>query len=585
MSHLQENTTLQGGKYRILRVLGQGGFGITYLAEHTLLGKQVAIKEFYMKEFCNRGNNSHVTIATQGSSEIVKRFGAKFLKEARSVAQFEHPNIVNVSDVFTENGTAYFVMDHLPDGSLRQLLAQRGSLSESEAQGYIAQIASALQYIHQRKMNHLDVKPANIMLNKAGNPVLIDFGISKQYDATSGQQTSSTPVGISEGYAPIEQYKQGGLLEFSPESDVYALGATYYTLLTGTKPPSATDVLENGLPLEPLKAKGVSPATIAAIESAMQPSRRNRMKDVMELVGTKSAGQTTQDKGKETLLEGKPQPSLGDSKNANRKRWLGYLIGGLLATAIIVAIILGVWKRSGLTKPQKQNFSANGVSFTMIAVKNGDFTMGATSEQEDDAESDEKPIHNVTLNSYYLGETEVTRALWKAVMGDYNCSVDEGDLPVNHVDWSTCQEFIRRLNQLTGKNFRLPTEAEWEYAARGGNKSKGYKYSGSNNLEQVAWYEGNSDGKTHPVKTKKANELGLYDMSGNVWEWCSDWYGEYSDTPQFIPQGATSGVARVRRGGCWYNCSEDCRVSYRFNGTPSSNTNTQACGLRLALSE
>ena len=284
MSHLQENTTLQGGKYRILRVLGQGGFGITYLAEHTLLGKQVAIKEFYMKEFCNRGNNSHVTIATQGSSEIVKRFGAKFLKEARSVAQFEHPNIVNVSDVFEENGTAYFVMDYLPNGSLRQLLSQRGSLSESEAQGYIAQIASALKYIHQRKMNHLDVKPANIMLNRSGDSVLIDFGISKQYDAASGQQTSSTPVGISEGFAPIEQYKQGGLLEFSPESDVYALGATYYTLLTGTKPPSATDVLENGLPLDPLKAKGVSPATIAAIESAMQPSRRNRTKDVMGLV-------------------------------------------------------------------------------------------------------------------------------------------------------------------------------------------------------------------------------------------------------------------------------------------------------------
>lgn len=296
MSHLQENTTLQGGKYRILRVLGQGGFGITYLAEHTLLGKQVAIKEFYMKEFCNRDGNSHLSLGSQGSAEIVSRFRAKFLKEARNVAQFEHPNIVSVNDVFEENNTAYFVMNHLPNGSLRQLISQRGPLNEAEAQKYIAQIASALKYIHQRKMNHLDVKPANIMLNRSGDSVLIDFGISKQYDATSGQQTSSTPVGISEGFAPIEQYKQGGLLEFSPESDVYALGATYYTLLTGTKPPSATDVLENGLPLEPLKAKGVSPATIAAIESAMQPSRRNRMKDVMGLVGTKSAEQTTQEK-------------------------------------------------------------------------------------------------------------------------------------------------------------------------------------------------------------------------------------------------------------------------------------------------
>ena len=284
MSHLQENTTLQGGKYRILRVLGQGGFGITYLAEHTLLGKQVAIKEFFMKEFCKRDRNSQVWISTQGAAELVKRFCTKFYKEAQNLSRFEHPNIISVSDMFQENGTAYFVMDYLPNGSLRQLISQRRPLNEAEAQKYIAQIASALKYIHQRQMNHLDVKPANIMLNRSGDSVLIDFGISKQYDVASGQQTSSTPVGISEGYAPIEQYKQGGLLEFSPESDVYALGATYYTLLTGTKPPSATDVLENGLPLEPLKAKGVSPATIAAIESAMQPIRRNRIKDVMGLV-------------------------------------------------------------------------------------------------------------------------------------------------------------------------------------------------------------------------------------------------------------------------------------------------------------
>ena len=323
MSHLQENTTLQGGKYRILRVLGQGGFGITYLAEHTLLGKQVAIKEFFMKEFCNRDGNSHVSLGSQGSAEIVNRFRAKFLKEARNLSQFDHPNIIRVSDVFEENGTAYFVMDYLPNGSLRQMLSQRGPLNEAEAQKYIAQIASALQYIHQRKMNHLDVKPANIMLNRSGDSVLIDFGISKQYDAASGQQTSSTPVGISEGFAPIEQYKQGGLLEFSPESDVYALGATYYTLLTGTKPPSATDVLENGLPLEPLKAKGVSPATIAAIESAMQPSRRNRTKDVMELVVTGIASPQTNgtDNSKdETLVADKKATTVSDKKRNTKAK-------------------------------------------------------------------------------------------------------------------------------------------------------------------------------------------------------------------------------------------------------------------------
>ena len=153
--------------------------------------------------------------------------------------------------------------------------------------------------------------------------------------------------------------------------------------------------------------------------------------------------------------------------------------------------------------------------------------MGATSEQGEDADSDEKPAHQVTLSDYYIGETEVTQALWKAVMGT-NPSNFKGDSnPVEKVSWNDCQEFIRKLNSLTGRTFRLPTEAEWECAARGGNQSKGYKYSGSNKIKDVAWYDGNSKDKTHAVKTKPSNELGLYDMSGNVNEWCWDLYGAY----------------------------------------------------------
>ena len=167
---------------------------------------------------------------------------------------------------------------------------------------------------------------------------------------------------------------------------------------------------------------------------------------------------------------------------------------------------------------EDQTFTVNGVSFTMKLVEGGTFQMGATSEQGSDAYNSEKPVHSVTLSNYYLGETEVTQALWNAVMGS-NPSYFEGDaLPVEQVAWNDCQEFIRKLNQKTGKNFRLPTEAEWEYAARGGKKSNGYKYAGSNDIGSVAWYTNNSDSKTHPVKGKSPNELGLYDMSGNVWE-------------------------------------------------------------------
>ena len=231
---------------------------------------------------------------------------------------------------------------------------------------------------------------------------------------------------------------------------------------------------------------------------------------------------------------------------------------------------------------EKTPFTVNGVSFNMIAVKGGTFTMGATSEQGDDAYSYEKPTHQVTLSDYCIGETEVTQELWQAVMGS-NPSNFTGNLqrPVEKVSWNDCQEFIKKLNQLTGKTFRLPTEAEWEYAARGGSQSKGYKYAGSNTIGDVAWYTSNSSSTTHPVKQKQANELGLYDMSGNVWEWCQDWYDSYSSTPQTNPAGPSSGSDRVLRGGSWGDYARYCRVSNRYYSAPTYRYSD--LGLRLAL--
>ena len=231
----------------------------------------------------------------------------------------------------------------------------------------------------------------------------------------------------------------------------------------------------------------------------------------------------------------------------------------------------------------KKTYTVNGVSFTRVDVEGGTFTMGATNEQGRDAESDEKPTHKVTLSNYSIGETEVTQALWQAVMGS-NPSYFTGDLqrPVENVSWYDCQTFISKLNELTGENFRLPTEAEWEYAARGGNKSKGYKYSGSNTIGDVAWYDSNSSYTTHPVKTKRPNELGIYDMSGNVCEWCSDWYDSsyYSSSPATNPTGPSSGSNRVLRGGSWFSYAF-CRVAYRNNSSPGDGDINY--GLRLSL--
>lgn len=219
----------------------------------------------------------------------------------------------------------------------------------------------------------------------------------------------------------------------------------------------------------------------------------------------------------------------------------------------------------------------------MVYVSGGTFTMGGTSEQGSDTESDEKPTHSVTLSSYYICKYEVTQALWRAVMGSNPSNFKGDNLPVECVSWNDCQTFINRLNSYTGRNFRLPTEAEWEFAARGGNYSRHYKYSGSNYIGDVAWYDDNSGNRTHPVGTKQPNELGLYDMSGNVWEWCSDWYGSYSSYSQSDPTGANSGSYRVERGGSWYGYARYCRSSDRGSDSPGGSD--YGLGLRLVLSQ
>ncbi|WP_444382447.1 SUMF1/EgtB/PvdO family nonheme iron enzyme [Prevotella sp.] len=225
----------------------------------------------------------------------------------------------------------------------------------------------------------------------------------------------------------------------------------------------------------------------------------------------------------------------------------------------------------------------DGISIDMIRVEAGTFTMGATAEMKN-PNDDEKPTHRVTLtNDYYIGKYEVTQALWQAVMGKKTSKFKWYNLPVEQVSWDACQKFISKLNRITGKTFRLPTEAEWEYAARGGNKSRGYQYSGSNNLSDVAWYGDNSGNKTHAVGTKQPNELGIYDMSGNVREWCQDWYGVYSSSSQVNPTGANSGSYRVFRGSSWLGSAWGCRSCFRSYNSPDYRGSD--LGLRLVLSE
>ena len=259
-------------------------------------------------------------------------------------------------------------------------------------------------------------------------------------------------------------------------------------------------------------------------------------------------------------------------------------------TTLIDYLLDGLWPEDLPYVPQTETFTVNGVSFTMVKVIGGMFMMGGTDEQGSDAEDWEKPAHPVILSPYSIGRTEVTQELWQAVMGT-NPSTFTGDpkRPVECVSYPDCKNFITKLNELTGMTFRLPTEAEWEFAARGGNWSKGYKYAGSDSIGNVAWCwntipsqtSGTEGYGTQGVASLAPNELGLYDMSGNVWEWCQDWYGNYTGSEQTNPTGPSYGMFRIMRGGSWNRSAVACRVSYRNYNYP--NTADDGIGLRLAL--
>ena len=277
---LKENSRLQSGKYRIIRVLGQGGFGITYLAENTMLGKKVAIKEFFPKDFCGRDNTSHLTLGTQNNADTVSKLKSRFIKEAQNIAKLDHPGIVHIHDIFEENNTAYYVMDYIEGENLNEIVKRNGALPEGKAVGYVVKVGEALEYIHSRNMTHFDVKPANIVIRrKDDEPILIDFGLSKQYDV-HGDATSTLMQGISQGYSPIELYNYGAVSTFSPQTDVYSLGATLLFLISGKVPPQPSVIVEEGLNLSSVS----NPKLKEAIEEAMQVSRLKRSKNIYSFI-------------------------------------------------------------------------------------------------------------------------------------------------------------------------------------------------------------------------------------------------------------------------------------------------------------
>ncbi|MBQ5981359.1 MAG: serine/threonine protein kinase [Prevotella sp.] len=369
MQHLQPNTTLLGGKYRIEKVLGQGGFGITYLATQVSLNRLVAIKEFFMKDFCIRGDNTRtIEIPTTGSAFQVEQYKRKFWKETKNLFRMSHPNIIKVFEVFEENDTVYYVMPYLSGGSLQEYVNAHGAMSEGEAMKYIRQIASALKYMHEKEhICHYDVKPANILLDENKNAILIDFGISKNYDA-AGQETSTTPIGMSEGYAPIEQYQK--IDEFSPVSDVYALGATLYFLLHG-KPPVNAASRAGGTVL--LMNKYLSQDIKDVINMSMKISKRERARSVDVFLGNiNTSSQRVACSGKDeenesTIIEGSKRigktstiytqsSTSSASKTSTTNRNGGSTIGWIIGIVIVaIACFFMLSKHEGKENIESEN--------------------------------------------------------------------------------------------------------------------------------------------------------------------------------------------------------------------------------------
>lgn len=349
---MDNSTTLKTGTilcdtYRIERVLGQGGFGITYLAYDVVGNRRVAIKEFFYKEGCLRAFDGFtVEVSTAAKKALIERFRIKFLKEANLIKKLNHPNIIKVFDVFTENGTSYYIMEFIDGESLSSIIKAKGMLSEVESLRIAYQIANALEYLHSRKINHLDIKPGNIMISRQDKKItLIDFGVSKQYDLESGEATTTTPVGLSHGYSPLEQYNAGGVSKFAPESDIYALGATLFKMLSGVTPPNAIDIAHTGITDYP---SSISSKMRKALSVIMAPQRKNRphsIEDFKITLAGKSINETT---------------SIDSDINHKHRKTGLYII-----CAILVCLISGLGIYFAITSGNNQFESENIITDTI----------------------------------------------------------------------------------------------------------------------------------------------------------------------------------------------------------------------------
>lgn len=567
---LQPGTTLCDGKYTIEAKIGKGGFGITYKAIQNGLNRVVCIKEYFPAGKCTRATKKN-TVFVQGTSEqVFEKYRQAFVREAKMLATLHHPNIVEVLDVFDENNTSYMVMTFVKGKSLQQIVEVRGKLPYPETVNYIAQITNAVGYIHDHHILHRDIKPDNIMITADFKAILIDFGSAREFEQDKTQVHTSM---LTHGYAPTEQYTANS--RKGSYTDIYAIGATFYFVLTGQVPMESAARLTEQMPSPKDLVPEIPEEANRTILKAMQLKAENRHQTVHEFMDD------IRNVRPSVLVD----ETIGDSPQQPTSKRTWYIISAL---GCFVALLIGyfLWGRNGSelveeNKPQEiKTYSFISIyDYPMVKVDGGTFIMGSDQTDEDDC-----PPHTVTLSDFYIGQFEVSQGFWTKIMNDnpseYQDVDDINKFPVENVSFEEVQVFINRLNNKTGKSFSLPTEAQWEFAARGGNQSKGTNFAGSQYPNNI-WFD-----KNNPVMLKfppSVNELGIYQMSGNVAEWCLDYYNRmfYSQSNKSKnPLNTNANNSRVVRGGSFDDTDPEYVTVYYRN---SGNDATGYIGFRLVV--
>lgn len=582
---LPPGTYLYNGKYVIEGRVGGGGFGIAYKALQTGLNREVCIKECFLAGKCMRNTRAKTVYSIENNGGIFEKYRQAFLEEAKILASLSHPNIVEVIDIFDENGTSYMVMPFIIGKSLESIVETQGKLSYPDAVNYIAQITDAVGYIHEQHFLHRDIKPANIMITPDYRAILIDFGIARKFEQDKMQRHTAQ---FTPGFAPFEQYSSD-ISQKGAYTDIYAIGATLYFILTGKIPMDAAARWAEKTQTMP-EPKALSPDIPDEINrtilKAMQIKAENRHQSIGEFMDDLRNIRPS------TLID-----ETSDRKSSKKSRW--FIGAAVVVIVVLVAYLFLRVRVDGETDVTSEDFTGMHL-YPMVKVEGGSFVMGDKTMDED---YEDCPPHRVTLSDFYIGQFEVSQGFWKKIMGKSHHSAasqpkegagkkltqeQQNLFPVENVSFIEIQEFISRLNEQTGRHFALPTEAQWEYAARGGKQAKeNTRYANGKPYPANIWFKKDKN-KPFVIKLPEAvNELGIYQMSGNVAEWCLDYYDEEFYRNSNNSRNPYNSVLnesgnRVVRGGSYMDSSEDY-VNVFFRDEKNEKSRPEATGFRLVI--